>query len=508
LATEKVMMGAFVEMSWNRDTMSIEKETKMKASFSILSECAKALASNEDEALKKIKADQQEPVTGSVLDVPGYFSTLTDSVVDAALAWLDVYNHPKQPHPCSKEGNKNIVKNYLPWIMLPMIYLEQLALVLTRPFYRKKWNWRDILWSLKITSGYVALLASTVYWDRYSDFAIQTNQGTSGAVFSGWQLLAYAYTWKPTIEGTLKKGVQRGFGTALGGFMAWLGIIVCSWSYDDDAEINPYGLCAWLTVSCAVAAYFTIDPGFAARVGGSYDHGFSGIYFAMTEVLIALEVFRGAGSKEALTLNRVVANLAGIVLALLLSSIPPFIRGGDPKLETECLSSLKDAFVDLLQTLLNEQDRQKIVSEDYKTAFLQDATSKIKTTTFYLKDAGTLKALPFMKVDARLKPLLEDMVVSKSLIGLLLTVAGNIIQADMTVDIAQGTAAHQVLQQILSKYNDDVIEKEAPMGEQESGVSTDAVDVDANSVVSLCVSLARTIDTRFQHLETALNKIG
>jgi threonine/homoserine efflux transporter RhtA len=127
--------------------------------------------------------------------------------------------------------------------------------------------------------------------------------------------------------------------------MAWLGIIVCSWSYDDDAEINPYGLCAWLTVSCVVAAYFTIDPGFAARVGGSYDHGYTGIYFAMTEVLIALEVYREAGSKEALTLNRVVANLAGIALAILLSSIPPCIRGGDPQHEIECLSSLKDAFV-------------------------------------------------------------------------------------------------------------------------------------------------------------------
>jgi hypothetical protein len=84
----------------------------------------------------------------------------------------------------------------------------------------------------------------------------------------------------------------------------------------------------------------------------------------------------------------------------------------------------------LLQTLLNEQDRQKIVSEDYKTTFLQDATtSKIKTTTFYFNDAGKLRAL--------------------------------------TAEIAQDTAAHYALQQILAKYKDDVIEREAPMREQE-----------------------------------------
>jgi hypothetical protein len=43
------------------------------------------------------------------------------------------------------------------------------------------------------------------------------------------------------------------------------------------------------------------------------------------------------------------------------------------------------------------------------------------------------------------------------------------------------------------------------MGKQEAGVPTDAVEADANSVASLCVSLARTIDTGFQNIETALN---
>jgi hypothetical protein len=508
VATEKAMLGAFVEMAWNRDDVSIEKGTKMKASFSILGECAKALASNEDENLKKIKAEHKELVTSSVLDVPSYFSTLSDNVLDATLAWLDVYKHPQQPHPCSKAGNKNLLKIYLPWILLPMLYIEQLAVVLMRFFHPKKWNWRDILFSFKVTLGFVALFVSTVYWDKYSDYAIETNQGTSGAVFSGWQLLAYAYSWKPTVEGSVKKGIQRGFGTALGGFMAWLGIIVCSWSYDDDAEINRYGLCAWLTVSCVIAGYFSIDPGMAARVGFSPDHGYVGLYFAMTEVLIALEVFRGAGSKNALTVNRVVANLAGIALALILSLIPPFVRGGDPKLEAECLSSLKGDFADLLQTLLNEEDHRKIVSEDYKTAFLQDASSKLKTTAFYLKDANKLKVLPFMKVDERLKPLLEDMVVSKSLIGLLLAVAGNIVEANKTAEIARGTAAHHVLQQILSRYKDDATEKEEPTGELESGAQPDAVNADANAVTSLLVSLVRTIDTTFLNLEAELSQIG
>lgn len=68
--------------------------------------------------------------------------------------------------------------------------------------------------------------------------------------------MGYAFAWRPTHEGTVKKGIQRILGTCLGGFAGWLGIIVCSWSFADDATINPYGLTAWLTVFTMLCAYF------------------------------------------------------------------------------------------------------------------------------------------------------------------------------------------------------------------------------------------------------------
>jgi hypothetical protein len=67
---------------------------------------------------------------------------------------------------------------------------------------------------------------------------------------------------------------QRILGTCLGGFNAWLGIIVCSWSYDDAAPINPYGLAVWLTVSTMLSAYFlSLASGVAAHFGSNKDHG-------------------------------------------------------------------------------------------------------------------------------------------------------------------------------------------------------------------------------------------
>jgi len=95
------------------------------------------------------------------------------------------------------------------------------------------------------------------------------------SVYSGWQLMGYAFAWRPTHEGTVKKGIQRILGTCLGGFCGWLGIIVCSWSYDDDAEINPYGLIAWLTIFSMLCAYFSsLASGVAAHFGKDQDHGY------------------------------------------------------------------------------------------------------------------------------------------------------------------------------------------------------------------------------------------
>jgi hypothetical protein len=117
----------------------------------------------------------------------------------------------------------------------------------------------------------------------------------------------------------------------LGGFAAWLGVIVCSWSYDDDAEINPYGFIAWLTIISGIAGYFTIEPGIAAPLGKSYDHGLVGEYFVLTLSYIGLSVYRGVGSKNALVANRICSYFAGIAMAMLVAWIPPNRRGGDPK---------------------------------------------------------------------------------------------------------------------------------------------------------------------------------
>jgi hypothetical protein len=510
VAIEQAVLQSLLLVAWNEEDPSAETTRIIKETSTVLNLCAKSLASNEPEAeesLRRIKAEMIHEMRDPVLEGPSkHVSHRIEDVLDATLAWLDAFNHPKKHSLCSKEGLQNLAKNYVPWVLVPLIPFKRMAVIPTLPFHPKNWDWRAIIWSLEFTLGFVALFSATVYWDKYSDFAIETNRGTGSASFSGWQLLGYAYGSKPTYEGTLKKGSQRAFGTVCGGFLGWLAIIVCSWSYDDDAEINLYGLTVWLSVSCLIVAYFSVDPGPAAIMGAGYDHGIAGLYFLMTEVLVALEVYTGSGDKNPILVNRIVATVAGVAMAMLVAATPPFVKGGDPKHAVACWTSMKEDFLDLLRTLLEEDDCSRIVGEDYTTVFLQDAMAKRALAMFFVKDAARFKILPFCRVDERLEPLVEDLFISESLIRGLLLVAGDIVAEDKVAALREGREG-SVLKKILSSYSDAVTtsseNEKGPWFRMES-VGEESVE---NRKMSLFLSMADTISRKLRRENTALGNI-
>lgn len=500
VAAEKVTMTCLVVVMWSEDTDPGEvSETsqppaeQLKAAFSVLALCAKALATNnpaDEEALQK-----SEPSPGICIGgmTHHHCTSYIAECKEATLAWLQVYNRPKKH--TSKEVFQNLAKNYLPWVLVPMIAFKRmisLPLVVARVH---NWNWRSIVWSLELTLGFVAIFAATVYWDKYSSFSIQTNQGTAGAVWSGWQLLGYAYGFKPTYEGTLKKGAQRLFGTVFGGFMGWLGIIVASWSYDDDAEINPYGLVVWLSVSCIVVTYFTIDPGPTALMGASYDHGYAGMYFAMTEVLVALEVYTGSGNKNPIALNRIVATASGVIMAAVVAATPPYVQGGDPKHALAAWTSMKDSFVDLLKTVRDNPEQMN--DKEYEDSFLKDATMKRTNAMTFVKDAARFKVLPFGRVDEKLEPLIEDMLMVEYFLRGLFHLAQEIVgenQAGALLDTKD-------LATIISRYDDAV-----SATKQEGAPAMDG-SISSDPNISLFLSMAHNTDKGLQRIKAGLGGI-
>jgi len=261
--------------------------------------------------------------------------------------------------------------------------------------------------------------------------------------------MGYAFAWRPTHEGTVKKGIQRIIGTCLGGFCGWLGVIVCSWSYDNDAEINPYGLIAWLTISTTLGAYFvSLGSGISARMGKDQDDGYVGMYFSMTQALIALEVFLGAGDKSGLTLNRIVATVTGVIIAILISALPPHANGRDPKYTRAYLDELNSSFVLLLKTFADEQQSSKITSEEFQKSLLSLAHKKRSFAVFLLNDADMLQCLPFMKVNPDLRPLLDSLAVIEASIYHLLNGFATVISEDRAVNDVR-TSVQAFVQDVL-----------------------------------------------------------
>ena len=119
----------------------------------------------------------------------------------------------------------------------------------------------------------------------------------------------------------------------------------------------------------------------------------------VTMVLIALETFHGAGSKNGLTVNHIVVTVTGVLMAVVISFLPPHINGHDPKYTCQYLDACNDSFKILLTTFADKKESSKITSEDFKKSLLSTAKSKFSFAAFFLKDADMLQALPFYRIN-------------------------------------------------------------------------------------------------------------
>lgn len=350
-----------------------------------------------------------------------------EEMVEATRTWVHAMNHP-EPIDCGAQGWKNIASVYVPWIMIPMLLVLQQLQILISVFKAKEGGRQarakrlaNLIWMLYLVGGYVALFSMSVFWGAYSNFAIELPKGNVGAVFSGWQLIAYAFVWQPTLEGTLGKGIARIVGTALGGFSGWLGCIVCSGSYDEFAPLNPYAVVAWLTVTTCGCAWVCTSKGEDGLSGLNKDVGSFGIYYTATQALIVLDVLTGSGTRSDLVLNRTVATITGCTMAILLAMLPPYVRGNDPRWIHRALRECQRVLAHILRDLLDNKapDNALTNSDDkkYQESTLEPALQALRVALFLQKDAGNLKVLRFLHVNPRLMAFADDVTVVISLLG-------------------------------------------------------------------------------------------
>mmetsp|Transcript_21601 Transcript_21601/g.38655 ORF Transcript_21601/g.38655 Transcript_21601/m.38655 type:complete len:261 (+) Transcript_21601:62-844(+) len=189
--------------------------------------------------------------------------------------------------------------------------------------------------------------------------------------------------------------------------------------------MNPYATVVWLLAFTLFAAYFGIDIGPGALFHTSKDHGFPIMYLILTLSLVMLEVYHGSGTKTEIFVNRVVATITGVLMAVVINIFPPYVKGNDPK-RVECYcNDVQGVFVGLLDTMVLSDPKHDFELENKK---LHEAHQLGQLTHYLAVDASPFRSIPFFAVDPRIIPLLEDMMLTEAFLHDLIELTSGIMK--------------------------------------------------------------------------------
>jgi len=379
------------------------------------------------------KDDQEEVFDCKAYD-PFRMKVHTEAVVESTKSYLLAMDGRHSNHSGSPVSGffswatfNEIKLSILPFLFVFTAYLKGLASVLIMLCKKSYWvglfvypysDLHKLIWCLKYTTGFVSLLVMTVYWKAFNErFSVTTSlpEAIFESVFStlngGWAMIAYCFATTQSTEGSVKKGILRALGTVAGGFLGWVALRVCQDSRFESG-FNPYGLVSWLTITSTLATYSATNRGFFARLGLSSDFSFGPIYFVITEVVVIMycELFFGPDGINDVAVNRVISNLVGIGVAVLLALLPPAFWGGSPYHCREIVDTIEKSASSYLQILLDcrtaseSSDFEKI-SKDVLKKKDHDLAHAVRLHGLakdFFEDASRLSAAPFLKTDPRL----------------------------------------------------------------------------------------------------------
>ena len=397
----------------------------------LLEECAAALESSDPTNLIALRKKEEEGANNNDNDVEKNNSTNNDNNSTDQSSYLTtlVYLHSKKVRDVtiqwltdldSKSGNGLGVGNNCAMTLLqPLIPVKRLILdIPSLLIHPKKWDHKALLWTVEYASGYLILFTLSLYVPSYRVFGIGGSK--NDGLYTGWQMISYAFSWTPTVEGTTKRGLSRFSGTLMGGFCAWVGIMVTSLSYSSSSgeDMNPVAVVVWITYFSVFVSYFAMESGPAAMFGVGPNLGAFAKYFGATLSLCVLEVYAKMGTKNEIVVNRIVATLTGVFMAIIVQFIPPHAKGKNPELWQEYLEALRESLSSILHSFMaSENDGAESAIGQFEHALKLG-----KRARFLVKDASAFKALPVFQLDSRIAPLLEDMYVTESLLNSILDV--------------------------------------------------------------------------------------
>ena len=196
------------------------------------------------------------------------------------------------------------------------------------------------------------------------------------------------------------------FGTLLGGFGVWIGIMLCSWSYNGTQPVNPYAWIAYLTVCQFFNHFHGKGTGVTAFLGMEYNTPFIAFYVDLTLNLVGMNAFFGIYSTNAGVAQRILANLVGIGMAMLVSMLPPYYTVKDPRYTIEYCEEIQKFHYSIAREYLETHD----VSRETINQMEDDIGHLRRKAELILNDGGRWGDFPCFRQPPGLKKILDILI--------------------------------------------------------------------------------------------------
>mmetsp|Transcript_42393 Transcript_42393/g.47189 ORF Transcript_42393/g.47189 Transcript_42393/m.47189 type:complete len:268 (-) Transcript_42393:49-852(-) len=166
----------------------------------------------------------------------------------------------------------------------------------------------------------------------------------------------------------------------------------------------------------------------------------------MVQSLVLLETYNAPGTRNVVTVERVVATMGGVIVAIILQLIPPNVYGRYPRDIKPCLEEIKIAFTDTIDAALSLHDAnndeapmqdvnnnnnsndntkstdnmvpsssslyEELIISGHQREQIVKVHQVLNDRLFLAKDAGTLSFFPLMQLNPKIIPFLEDVTIT------------------------------------------------------------------------------------------------
>lgn len=205
-------------------TAAVEDVASVDRTITLLKSIAEALKEQDPRLIQDYKKFRIMCIEGTVPSRRSlyesqfeYIYAFSERLAATAISWLSVYKYgigSKEEHDEDEKGNgayASEARTRMCVACIPMTVFCRMLELLKLSLNPRKWSLTHLFWSLKLTVGFVVLVVMDVYWRQYSALSIGIGGGgmkSNEPLFADWAFIAYAMTWRPTVEGTIKKGLQ------------------------------------------------------------------------------------------------------------------------------------------------------------------------------------------------------------------------------------------------------------------------------------------------------------